>query len=538
MSTTVRVPGFLPTINGLHFANRWPPGTGPDYAFNVLGQTIKLGDASNGLCGGMVYTVKDLFDTGLLPPVDTALAAEGSPLFNYLVARLTHSFDEDDVNQYLSWIQMSDHDTGVAHGLAWHEISEEWPKIKGDLDAGSLSPLGLVHGQEPPTVGFFTGMQDLGKCHQVLAWGYDLDGSNLTIHIYDPDSLSDLNTVALDIADPEHTTPIPVSTWDGFFRGFFRTHYAYHDPRTPVSAALIATVVSSPGITSAGSIPSKQVWSAWADLGGGVTDLATTVNPDGRIEVFAIGTGGKLFHIWQTIPGGPTWSAWADLGGGITKLATTVNSDGRIEVFAIGIGKELFHIWQATPGGPAWSAWADLGGGITKLATSVNVDGRIEVFAIGLDQCLYHIWQMSPGGTWSPWAGLGGGITELATVLNRDGRIEVFAIGLGHELFHIWQTTAGGPAWSTWADLGGSNAKLATAVNKDGRVEVFAIGLDKSLYHIWQTSPGGPWSPWAGLGGGITELATALNRDGRIEVSAIGIGKELFHTWQMTPTIL
>jgi hypothetical protein len=390
----MRVPDFLPTINGLKFTNSWPPGTGPDYTFSVLGQTIKLGDASNGLCGGMVYTVKDLFDTGLLPPADTVLPADGSPLFNYIVARLTQSFDEDDVNQYLSWIQMSDHDTLLAHGLAWHEISEEWPKIKSDLDAGILSPLGLVHGQEPPTVGFFTGIQDLGSCHQVLAWGYDLNGSSLTIHIYDPDDIGDQNTITLDIANPAHTTPITVSNHNGAFRGFFRTHYAYHDPRTPVSAALIATVVSSPGITSAGSIPSKQVWSVWADLGGGITDLATTMNRDGQAEVFAIGTGGGLFHIWQI-----------------------------------------------TAGGPAWSDWADLGGGITKLTTAVNADGRIEVFAIGIDKSLYHIWQTSPGGAWSPWTGLGGGITELATVLNRDGRIEVFAIGIGKALFHIWQTT-------------------------------------------------------------------------------------------------
>jgi hypothetical protein len=252
-SMKVRVPDFLPTINGLHFTNNWPHE--PDYALSVLGQTIKFGDASNGLCGGMVYTVKDLFDTGLLPPADIVNPADGSQLFNYLVARLTNSFDENDVNQYLSWIQMSNHDTWVAHGLAWHEIIEEWPKIKSDLDAGRLSPLGLVHGQEPPTIGFFTGLQDLGNCHQVLAWGYDLDGSSLTIHIYDPDNTVDENTITLDTGNPAHTTPITVSNnGPGFLRGFFRTHYYYHDPRTPVSAALVATVVSSPGISSAGLV--------------------------------------------------------------------------------------------------------------------------------------------------------------------------------------------------------------------------------------------------------------------------------------------
>jgi hypothetical protein len=94
----VRVPLFLPTRNGLHFLNAWP--SEPDYTISVLGQTITLGDASNGLCGGMAYTVNDLFQTRLLPPADTTNSAEGTPLFTYIVARLTNSFDAPDVNQY------------------------------------------------------------------------------------------------------------------------------------------------------------------------------------------------------------------------------------------------------------------------------------------------------------------------------------------------------------------------------------------------------------------------------------------------------
>jgi hypothetical protein len=261
MIRRVRVRGFLPTRNGLHFTNSWP--SEPDYTVNIAGIKLKLGNATNGLCGGMVYTVKDLFDTGLLPPADTANPADGSPLFNYLVARLTHSFDWDDVNQYLSWIQMRDNDTRlfsiilISRGLPWHEIKEEWPKVKADLDANRLAPLGLVHGQEPPTVGFLTGIQDLGDCHQVLAWGYDLDGTNLTVHIYDPDFIGNENTITLNIGDPQHRTPIGVSNNPpGFFRGFFRTHYTYHDPRKPVSASLGVPVVNSPGIGSAGrSVP-------------------------------------------------------------------------------------------------------------------------------------------------------------------------------------------------------------------------------------------------------------------------------------------
>jgi hypothetical protein len=250
---SVRLPKFLPSTNGFRFTNSWP--SEPNYTISLLGQQVTLGNASEGLCGGMAYAVGDLYQARLLPPPETANPAEGTPLFNYIVARLTNSFDEADVTHYLSWIQLSDGDTFFEHGLAWHEITEEWPMIKEDLDSGVPSALGLVAGQQPPVVGFLTGISDLSSCHQVLAWGYDLNGSSLTIHIYDPDYLGDNNTISLNIANPTHATPLTMTNYPpGRFRGFFRTHYQYHNPSTPVSGAFIETVVTSPGITTGGPI--------------------------------------------------------------------------------------------------------------------------------------------------------------------------------------------------------------------------------------------------------------------------------------------
>ena len=45
------------------------------------------------------------------------------------------------------------------------------------------------------------------------------------------------------------------------------------------------------------------------------------------------------------------WSGWAGLGGGITQIATAVNRDGRIEAIAICFDRALNHIWQVTAGG-------------------------------------------------------------------------------------------------------------------------------------------------------------------------------------------
>ena len=43
---------------------------------------------------------------------------------------------------------------------------------------------------------------------------------------------------------------------------------------------------------------------------------AVADNVDGRIEVFARGTDGALWHIWQTSPNNG-WCGWGSLGGGI-----------------------------------------------------------------------------------------------------------------------------------------------------------------------------------------------------------------------------
>src|SRR6516164_2952590 len=78
---SVRLPQFLPSRNGLHFPNSWP--SEPNYTLSLLGQKVTLGNASNGLCGGMAYTVADLYLKRRLPPPDTVNPAAGTPLFNY-----------------------------------------------------------------------------------------------------------------------------------------------------------------------------------------------------------------------------------------------------------------------------------------------------------------------------------------------------------------------------------------------------------------------------------------------------------------------
>ena len=84
MSTTVRaVPGFLPSTAGFHFANRWPSTPALVLGARIPGPVpveleLRVGDAANGLCGGMALAVLDRWAAGLPPPPDREPPPAGS----------------------------------------------------------------------------------------------------------------------------------------------------------------------------------------------------------------------------------------------------------------------------------------------------------------------------------------------------------------------------------------------------------------------------------------------------------------------------
>ncbi|HEY5628811.1 MAG TPA: hypothetical protein VIR16_04805 [Candidatus Limnocylindrales bacterium] len=232
----VRVPGFQPSVNGLPFINAWPHE--PDLTIGLPGVgTLPIGDASNGVCGGMVYTARDVFQTPGMAPIATAdNPPPESPLFRYIVTRLLESFDVGHLGfaRYYEWMLTPDADSSlgpvlVRRGLAWKTIVEEWAgRIRPELDAGRLVCLGLVTvaGSDPRL---------LGQNHQVMAYGYDLgaDGA-LSLRIYDPNTpraQADDVRISLSVLQPRQATPITHNVAiDHPIRGFFHTPYTYHDP--------------------------------------------------------------------------------------------------------------------------------------------------------------------------------------------------------------------------------------------------------------------------------------------------------------------
>jgi hypothetical protein len=175
MTASNAVPGFLPSVHGLHFSNRFPPGPTVRLGF-IDPRIVGVGDAEAGLCGGMSWFVRERFESSLPVPSDTTAPENGSPLFRAIVRRQVRSLD---------WLR-GPLRFWVAAGrsrdrLRRTTLEVEWPRIRRTIDAGRLPMVGLVrhHGWNP---------FELTKDHQVLAYAYESDGpaGPHTIRLYDP----------------------------------------------------------------------------------------------------------------------------------------------------------------------------------------------------------------------------------------------------------------------------------------------------------------------------------------------------------------
>ena len=221
---------FLPSTQGLKYVNIWPHVPDRKVALPLGLPEVGLLDAAAGLCGGMVFAVRDLFEAGLPRPPALQNPPPGSPAFDYIVERLFDSFGGLlGIGNYLLWMGLPRDDrvigSMIVHGSSWHTINESMPVIRSTIDEGHPCPLALVciHSLNP--VG-------LGQNHQVLVWGYEDGPTTTTLHLYDPNHPDrDDVTITFDPTHPAQTTDFLYSTKDHTVLGFFVPAYSPCDPK-------------------------------------------------------------------------------------------------------------------------------------------------------------------------------------------------------------------------------------------------------------------------------------------------------------------
>jgi hypothetical protein len=222
---------FVPSADGFAFTNSWPaaPAVTVPTPFGPIG----IGNAANGLCGGMVFAALDYWLAHQAPPATEP--APGSALYKFIVRRLVSSWHLPvGVTEYFLWMNLPDGDLSVdvlgqtlvaQRGVSWRTIRQQWPSVKDSIDAGVPAALGVV------TVAS-SSPADLGQNHQVLAYAYTLAGTDVTVHVYDPNSgQDDAVRIRFDTAAPQQATTFSHNlNLDLPVRGFFMTAYSPASP--------------------------------------------------------------------------------------------------------------------------------------------------------------------------------------------------------------------------------------------------------------------------------------------------------------------
>jgi hypothetical protein len=220
---------FRPTRNGLHFANRFPPG--PTVTLGPFDtRWFGVGDASAGLCGGMAFTVRDLFEAHVDPPPDTEPPANGSPRFQALVRRQVQSLDWLRVPlRFYDLAAFRPHVASLWSGLTRRRpvadvsLADEWPKIRAEIDAGRLAVLGLIRAESANPF-------QLTDNHQVVAYGYKVEPQSVVLRLYDP-NWPDRDEVEARMFLADGQPPRLESSTGEPLEGFFLAPYQFADPK-------------------------------------------------------------------------------------------------------------------------------------------------------------------------------------------------------------------------------------------------------------------------------------------------------------------
>ncbi len=210
---------FSPSKNGFLFAN---------YFINTIANVPGVGTLQTaGRCGGMAYCALDHFAAGLTLPQfrGTDFGAKGVPsdgtaLADYIYQRQIDSFLTLSAIKLITWTLAPDAGNFLTKGVTRRTKEDEWKRLRESIDRGVPVPIALIVARD---------LGSLGKNHQVVAYGYDVDVTTKqqTVYIYDVNwpELELALVSGRDDAGWQETSPAK-EKW----RGWFVQDYA---PRRP-----------------------------------------------------------------------------------------------------------------------------------------------------------------------------------------------------------------------------------------------------------------------------------------------------------------
>jgi len=181
------------------------------------------------------------------------------------------------------------------------------------------------------------------------------------------------------------------------------------------------------------------------------------------------------------------WRVIADgVAGPITAVAGT---DGRLDLFAIGSEGRVLH--RCTPNGtwPSKGEWQNLGGNFAGPVIAVpGDDAKIHLLAAASDGGVRHLWldlkaQARPSNHWS---NLGGKVARsLAAVSLKSGSLDIVGLAADGAVLHGRVKVGNGKLGpARWVNLGGQFQGVACGYADKGGLEILTYAADRSLHRM------------------------------------------------------
>jgi hypothetical protein len=534
ISKDVVVPNFLPSTCGFKFDNSWSDFGYPIPSLHdipIIGD-VKFGDASNGLCGGMVYAVRDYYEAKVqIPQTRMVPNNADDPLTKYIIDRLLASLDVNDITMYIKLMNpaYADTDDGALHqlgqqGRAYVTIKEEWPMIKNDIDRGHPCPIGLIRIKS-------TLPWDVGHNHQVMVYGYKMSGSNVLLRVYDPNaSQNDGLAINLSLGSAGEPVKAIYNRNDGQpIYAIFRTNYEARDffPR-----------ILSPATKNE-------------------CNYSCSREPN-HMDIFWIGADGKIYSSWWHM--GDTWdNHMFQIPGNYpapatgTKVTSCSREPNHMDLFWAGSDGKIYsswwhmgdvwdnHVFQIPGNYPAPAA----GTGVSVCSRMPN---HIDIFWVGNDGKIYsswwhtgdvwdnHVFQI-PGNYPAPAAGTG-----ISSCAREPNHIDIFWVGNDGKIYSSWWHT--GDVWDNHVfQIPGSypapaaGTGVSSCSREPNHIDIFWVGSDGKIYsswwhmndtwnnHVFQI-PGNYPIPSAGAG-----VSSCSREPNHIDIFWVGSDGKIYSSW-------
>jgi lysozyme len=281
----------------------------------------------------------------------------------------------------------------------------------------------------------------------------------------------------------------------------------------------------------------SDTWSAPAALSGaaacGLASAIPAPSSGHQAEVFDAIASGDVESLEFT---GGKWTAFASLmGKNLSHASALAYGDGRVEVFALGADGAIWHDVQTKAG---FGGFQSLGGSfVTGAGPIVWGDGHAEIFVTDAKGAAWHL-QADATGNWGNWSIIGGGPLASRPIPARwsDGHVTLFARGVDGALYASDNTMATWPAFTAINATQKITGEPSVLVYPAAGPEVFARDASGNVIHLWNES--GKWSAWANDFNQkiVSDPMAWLRSDGTGEVFGIDAKGDLVKSLHDTPT--